>query len=94
MMPETIVSALAEEEKNGRSVELVWISPLAPLVIVSVLVSCWDHVMVHAKRKLRRKMAGFFIGFFDYLKLKLLMVMKCKNRRMWIVLKLSFMSSL
>jgi len=80
MMSDTIFSASADEEKNGRFVEFVWI-PLAAesLIIVFALVSFWDHVMVHKERKQRRRMAGFFIGFFDYLKLKLLMVMKCKK---------------
>jgi hypothetical protein len=63
MIPETIFSASVDEEKNGRSVELIW-KPLAgeSLITVLSLVRFCDHVMVHKRRKLRRRMAGFFIG--------------------------------
>jgi hypothetical protein len=84
MIPETIFSASVDEEKKGRSIEFVW-RPLAveSLIIVFLLVRFWDHVMVHRQRRPRRRMAGFFIGnygAFCDLKLKLLMIMKCKNR--------------
>jgi len=63
MIPETIFSASVDEEKNGRSVELIW-KPIASesLMTVLSLVRFCDHVMVHKQRKLRRRMAGFFIG--------------------------------
>jgi len=63
MIPETIFSASVDEEKNGRSVEFIW-KPLAgeSLITVLSLVRFCDHVMVHKKRKPRRRMAGFFIG--------------------------------
>jgi hypothetical protein len=74
MIPETIFSASADEEKNGRSVELVW-RPLASesLIIVSLLVRFWDLVMAHKERKPRRRVAGFFIGkmvLFNLFKIK------------------------
>jgi len=63
MIPETISSASADEEKNGRSVEFIW-KPLAggSLITVLLLVRFCDHVTAHKKRKPGRRMAGFFIG--------------------------------
>src|SRR6185295_20072471 len=78
MIPETICSASAGEEKNGRLVELVLRSLVVEsLTIVCLLVRFCDQVMVHKHRKLRRRMAGFFIGnmgLFSSLKLTLILI--------------------
>jgi len=62
-MPQTIFSASADEEKNGRSVVLALPLPtMEVLIVVLLLVSLCDHDRVVTQRKLMRRMDGFFIG--------------------------------